>query len=147
MIYRWNPPRWRFPEMWIPQNRWFPMENPIHMDDVEVPLLSHMIVSSYNIHIIPWNYPMKLSHDPKNGAMNRWLSSPSLTADHRWPSFRSSGSQRRSCAMDFCRRLRGMACPTHAATHSEGRFQGRFLFRHLDDFRWKGIFRWKGYMN
>ena len=32
MVYNWE-----FPEMGVPQNGWFVMENPMKMDDLEIP--------------------------------------------------------------------------------------------------------------
>ena len=39
---------WGFPKIGVPQNGWFRMENPIKMDDLEVPLFSETI----NIYIL-----------------------------------------------------------------------------------------------
>ena len=38
---------WMFPKIGVPQNRWFIMENPIKMDDLEVPLFSETSISAY----------------------------------------------------------------------------------------------------
>ena len=77
-----DPPKWLF----------FFFENPIKMDDVEVPLLSHMIVS-YTY------YPMKLSHEiiPLYPWSQKWrheLMAVFPIADHRWPSLTILQEQR-----------------------------------------------------
>ena len=38
---------WVFPKIGVPQNRWFIMENPIKMDDLEIPLVLETPIYTY----------------------------------------------------------------------------------------------------
>ena len=60
---------WVFPKIGVPQNRWFIMENPIKMDDLEVPLFLETPILNFQAY-----------HNPKKKHWDPDESSPSDTA-------------------------------------------------------------------